>query len=95
MRGKMEGKMQGKMREGEMDGDSSTAKEVQGVRNLSGREMLSCMREEFFVCAVVVVLMVVVRMVCLGAVEVECLEVFFMTEGNIFELGGSFVVVVV
>ena len=70
--------------------------DVDGVQNLSRREMLSCMREGISVCVVMVVLMVVVGVACVGGVEVDCAAmVCFMLEGNIFVLGETFAVVTV
>ena len=62
--------------------------------------MLICMRAGISVCVVVMVLMIGVGVVCiesffLSVVEVDCLGViFFLMEGDIFELGGVFEVVV-
>ena len=62
--------------------------------------MLICMRAGISVCVVVMVLMIGVGVVCIGSfflsvVEVDCLGViFFLMEGDIFELGGVFEVVV-
>lgn len=63
------------------------------------------MREGIYVCVMVVVLMkavgvvvlmLVVRVVCLREVEVDGLRVVcFMVEGDIFELGGGFMMMVV
>ena len=70
--------------------------DVDGVRNMSRREMLSCMEEGISVCVAMVVLMVVVGVVCLGAVGVDCAAMFsFMLEVDIFVLGEVFVVVTV
>ena len=44
-----------------MDDDRGTVNDAEGVRNLGGREMLSCMKEGISVFVKVVVLMVVVR----------------------------------
>ena len=98
-------KRAGKDGEDEMDDHRSMVKEVEGVQNLGERQTLSCMREGFSNCVLVVVLMLVVggvvlllvvAVMCLGVVEVNCSGVgCFMVEGDIFELGGSFAVVVV
>ena len=40
-------------------------KEIEGVLNLVGREMLSCMRAGTWACVMVMMLMVVVEVVCL------------------------------
>lgn len=54
------------------------------------------MSEGISVFVVVVLSMVVVGVLRLGEVEVDCSgKVCFMVEGDIFELGGVFVVVVV
>ena len=63
------------------------------------------MREGIYVCVMVVVLMkavgvvvlmLVVSVVCLREVEVDGLRVVcFMVEGDIFELGGGFMMMVV
>ena len=49
-----------KMREGEVDDGKGRVKDVEGVHNLGGREMLSCMKEGSSVCVMVVVFTVVV-----------------------------------
>lgn len=77
-------------------------KEVEGSQNLG---TLNCMREGIYVCVMVVVLMIVVGVVvmmlvvgvlCLREVEVDGLRVVcFMVEGDIFELGGGFMTIVV
>lgn len=63
------------------------------------------MREGIYVCVMVVVLMIVVGVVvmmlvvgvlCLREVEMDGLRVVcFMVEGDIFELGGDFMTIVV
>ena len=91
--------VRGKMREGEVDYDKGMVNDVKGVQNLGGREILSCMRKGISVCVLVVVLMVVVgvlelmivlKVVCLGAVGEDCSGVI-----DTFVLGGDFVVVLV
>ena len=44
--------MQVKMSEDEVDDDKDIVNDVEGVQNLGGREMLSCMREGISVCVV-------------------------------------------
>ena len=60
--------MQKKMREGEVDDGKGRVKDVEGVHNLGGREMLSCMKEGISVCMVVVVFTVVVGVLELSIV---------------------------
>ena len=89
--------MQGKMEGGgggEMEDERGIARAVEGVPNLGRCKMFSCMRVSISVSVVAVVL---VRMVCfearfLSVGEVDCLGGL---EGEIFELGGDFVIVVV
>ena len=60
--------VQEKMREGEVDDGKGRVKDVEGVHNLGGREMLSCMKEGISVCMVVVVFTVVVGVLELSIV---------------------------
>ena len=84
-----------------MDDKRNMVTEVESMRKLGRTEMFSCMRVGIPVCVVAVaVLVVVVVLVRVGGgggggggggslVEVECLAVvFWLMEGDIFELGG-------
>ena len=96
------------MRESKVHDDKGVVNDVEGVRHLDGREMLSCMREDISLCVLVVVLMValavevlmvlvgvVVLMIVVGAVCLGAVEVDCSGVVDTFVLDGVFVVVVV
>ena len=60
--------VRGKMREGGVDDGKGMVSDVEGLRNLGGREMFSSMGGGISVCLVVVVLMVAVGVVVLTVV---------------------------
>ena len=65
-----------------MQGMMDYDRDIEGKQNLGGREMLSCMRKEIYVCVVVVVLMVVV-----GVDSVVVVVVVVEIEVDNFKLG--------
>ena len=82
---------------GEMEDERGMVRAVEDVPNLGRCKMFSCMRVGISVSVVAVVLVGAVGVICFGAHflsegEVDCLG---RLEGEIFELGGDFVIVVV